>query len=129
MTGAPSIAHLAKLIQTNAIRNNPLTMKNVELAHAIFWNNISMLKGKSMQKQTLARQLNYIDIPPDIYTKYNKIELCMDTMQINKMYFLTLIDTTKRYHKVVELINESTDTYYKAINMIYNYIILQNSQL
>ena len=50
MMGAPSIAHLGKLLQTNAIRNNPLTIDDIKLAQVIFGDDIGMLKGKSTRK-------------------------------------------------------------------------------
>ena len=53
MMGTPSMTHLAKLIQTNMIKNNPLTMGNIKLAQAIFGDNIATFKGKLTQKQTL----------------------------------------------------------------------------
>ena len=101
MMGAPSIAHLGKLLQTNAIRNNPLTMEDMKLAQAIFGDDIGMLKGKSMRKQTLTRRTDYIDLLSEIYTKYGDIKLCINTMQIHDIYFLTSIDTMIRYRKVV----------------------------
>ena len=123
MMGAPTIAHLAKLIQTNMIRNNPLTMEDVKLAQAIFGEDVATLKGKSTRKQTPTRRTDYIDIPKEIQAKYGNIELCMDTMEFNKVYFLTFIDTTIRYRKVVGVANKKSNSYYEAIDMtlrLYN---------
>ena len=110
--GAPSIAHLGKLLQTNAIRKNPLIIEDIKLALAIFRDDIGTLKGKSTRKQTLTQRTDYINLPAEIYTKYGNIELCMDTMQINNMYFLTLIDTMIQYQKVVGINKKNKEGYY-----------------
>ena len=72
-------------------------MENVKLAQEIFGNDINMLKGKLTRKQTLTYRTDYIDLLAKIYTKYGNIKLYIDMMQINDMYFLTLIDTIIRY--------------------------------
>ena len=66
MMEVPTIAHLVKLIQTNMIQNNPLTMENVKLAQAIFGEIIATLKGNSTCKQTPIQRTDYIDIPKEI---------------------------------------------------------------
>ena len=93
-------------------------MEDIKLAQAIFIDNIAILKGKLTHKQTPIGRLDYINILKQIYAKYGNIELEWYIMEINKIYFLTSINTTIKYHKVVGIRNKSSKVYYDAIDII-----------
>ena len=93
-------------------------MEDVKLAQAIFGENIATLKSKSTHKQTPIQRMDYIDIPKEIQAKYGNIELCMDIMEFNKVYFWTFINTMIWYQKVVGIANKKSNLYYEAINMM-----------
>ena len=50
--GAPTMENFKKMIQANMIRNNPITVEDVNIAEKIFGPDVSSLKGKSTRTKT-----------------------------------------------------------------------------
>ena len=49
------------------------------------------LKGKSVRKQPEAVRSNYVDLPRDILTRHQRIELAADIMFVNTIPFMVTI--------------------------------------
>ena len=95
--GAPSLENLKKLLQANTIQNCPITVEDVTLAEKIFGKDISTLKGKSTRPKLHQVKNDYIEIPKELLKNNTEITLCMDTMFVNRIGFLTTIDKTVRF--------------------------------
>jgi hypothetical protein len=48
--GCPTVENLKNIIRMNAIRNCPVTIRDVEIAEEIFGPDIGALKGKTTQR-------------------------------------------------------------------------------
>jgi len=90
--GAPTMENFKKMIQANMIRNNPITVEDVNIAENIFGPDISVLKGKSTRTKRKVVKEDLIEVPAEIYEKHSDLELCFKTMIVNGMAFLTSID-------------------------------------
>ena len=57
-------------------------------------------------------------IPSELLMKHRQIELCMDTMFVNKQPFLTCIDKSVRFCSLVPLKSRSGEEYLRALQLI-----------
>ena len=119
--GAPTIENFKHLIRMNAIKNNPVTVEDITIAEKIFGPDVATLKGKSTRPRNLPTINDEIAVPPEIYERHHNIELCMDTMFVNGMPFLTAIDKTIKYRSSVPLENKLYDSYYEALDKVLRF--------
>ena len=61
---------------------------------------------------------NEVMIPSELSMKHRQIELCMDTMFVNKQPFLTSIDKSARFRSLVPLKSRSGEEYLRALQLI-----------
>ncbi len=87
--GYPSINDLKAIIQINAIKNNPVTTEDVDIAQKIFGPNIATLKGKTTRCTPVPIIEDRIKIPRELITTQYAITLCIDDMKVNDIGFLT----------------------------------------
>ena len=90
--GAPTVKNFKGLIRMNIIKNCPVTVKDSKIAEKIFGPDISTLKGKSVSNKPKQVTRDIVDIPKELVMKHSSLDMCIDTMFINKCVFLTSID-------------------------------------
>ena len=95
--GTPTPENFKAILRQNIIQNCPVTIEDFNLAEKIHGPDVSSLKGKSTRKRPCQAKEDFIEIPVEIKTRYQNLELCMDNMFIHKMPMLTSIDRTIRY--------------------------------
>ncbi|KAL7578956.1 hypothetical protein ACA910_006924 [Epithemia clementina (nom. ined.)] len=61
--GTPSVKDFRMIVQSNLIRNNPVTVEDIDLAEQIFGPDIGCLKGKSTRRRPTTIVNDYIEIP------------------------------------------------------------------
>ena len=80
--------------------------------------DISHLKGKSTRSRPTLVIIDQIEIPMELKTKHKEISLCIDTMYINGLGFLTAIGHPLCYRSCVPVENGTDREYYKALDNI-----------
>ena len=85
---------------------------------AIFGPDISTLKGKTSRKTPRAILEDLIKVPPELVRKHSSIELCIDTMYINRISFLTSIGYPLYYWKTVHISDGKSETLYENLDKI-----------
>jgi hypothetical protein len=79
------------LIQINTLKNNPVTTEDVDIAKKIFGPDISSLKGKTTCRKPVPVIEDYIEIPHELIATQHSVTLCLDSMKVNGIRFLTTI--------------------------------------
>jgi hypothetical protein len=92
LLGFPTTRDLKTIITSNAIRNCPVTCQDIDIAQQIFDKDVASLKGKTTKKKPAPVQRDKVDVP-----NQRKVELCIDTIFINKMPFLSIISRNILY--------------------------------
>ena len=112
----PTVENFKMLLHMNTIQNCPVMVEDVQIAEHIFGPDMLSLKGKSMRRKPKPVRKDLVEIPAEITGKHHDIELCMDTMFINKCGMLTAINRSIRFQSVVLIDTKTQDVYYKALN-------------
>ena len=95
--GTPTVENFKALLHMNAIQICPVMVKDVKIAERIFGPDMPSLKGKSTRRKPKPVRKDLVEIPAEITEKHHDIELCMDTMFVNKCGMLTAIDRSIRF--------------------------------
>jgi hypothetical protein len=118
IVGTPTVENFKKLLKMNSIHNCPVTTVDVDIAEKIFGPSLSSLKGKSTRSKPKPVKQDLIEIPKEILESHKELELCMDTIFINKQGFLTTIDRSIKYRSVVPIEDKKIEEYHRAIDVV-----------
>ena len=118
IVGTPTVENFKSLLRMNAIKNCPVTVEDINISERIFGPDISSLKGKSTRRKPKPVREDLIEIPKELIMKHHNIELCMDTMYVNKCGMLTAIDRTIKFRSLVPMNTKRHDEYYRALDSI-----------
>jgi hypothetical protein len=86
-----STADFKAILPINLILYNPIIIEDIELAEQIFKLDTRTLKGKTTCKTPKPVANNFIVIPHELTTKQHNIVLCIDSIKVNGVHFLTTI--------------------------------------
>ena len=92
-----SINDMKAIIWMNAIKNNPVTTEDDDIAEKIFGPDIATLKGKMTRCTPVPIIEDHIEIPRELITTQYSITLCLDGMKVNDTSFLTTISKNLMY--------------------------------
>ena len=89
--GFPTTENLKAVIRMNTIMNCPVTLKDVDLAEAIFGPDVASAKGKSTRRRPSPVVENTVAIPKELYEIHEAVDLCIDAMFVNGHAFLSTV--------------------------------------
>ena len=95
--GCPSVADLKKIIKMNSINDCPVTVDDVNLAEKIYGPDVASLKGKTTKSKPTPVVSDVVEIPRELIAAQHEVDLCIDTIFINEMPFLTTISKNIKY--------------------------------
>jgi len=105
--GTPSIKDFKAIITMNCIKNNPVTIEDIDIAEKTFGPDIGALKGKTTHTKPAPVIDDFIETPKELIEAQQDIVLCMDGMKINGTPFLTTVSRHIR-HRTTEWIKHQT---------------------
>ena len=108
--GFPSIRDYIHVIQTNQIKNCPVTVEDVRIAQKIFGTDIYALKGKTTRRPQRALVNDYVEIPRELIEAQQGITLYVDVMWVDEVPFLTTLSKNLRFITVKFLPNRKAET-------------------
>ena len=96
-TGCSSLNDFRHMVQSNMIKNNPVTMEDIKIAESIFGKDVGLLKGKTTKQKAAPVVEDYIEIPKALMRCQRKVGLCADVMKINEMHFPATVSKNVKY--------------------------------
>jgi hypothetical protein len=89
--GYPSTKDYKRVIQSNQIRDCPVTVQDVDNAHTIWGKNIVALKGKHTRTKPIHVAGNFIKVPKEFLKLHKDVFMTADILFMNKIpFFITL---------------------------------------
>ena len=95
--GNPPDRVFKKLIGTNDLKNNPVTIENVADAFAIFGSNVNRLKGAATRQQPRRVVGGRYEIPREFYHLNKFVTLTADVMFVCGFPFLVTYSRSIKY--------------------------------
>ena len=114
----PTVSDFKAIIRINAIKDNPVTTEDIELAEKIFGPDIGTLKGKTTRRKPLPVVSDYIEIPQELVNAQRDITLCIDGMYVNGLTFLSTISRNLYYRTAQYIENRTADEHKEALRSV-----------
>jgi hypothetical protein len=116
--GGPTPKRFKDILRSNQIKNCPVVENDVDLAHAIYGEDVATLKSKTVRRTPRSIIQDFVKVPPDLVRKFSKIDLCIDVMYVNRIGFMTSIGYPLIFRKTVYTEDGKTETLYKCLDQI-----------
>ena len=121
--GMPSYTQFISMLNSNRIKNCPVTAADVTRALHIYGPDIATLKGKTARVKPMHVPPTIIaPIPQDILSHHNSIFVCMDFFFVQGVCFLHSISQGYQFRTVEATPNRSKATILKGFNNVLNTI-------
>lgn len=117
--GTPSLADFKAIMRMNCIVNNPVTIEDINIAEKIYGPDIGSLKGKTTRQKPAPVVSDYIEIPRQLYENHQEVVLCMDTMKINGIPFLTTVSRHIMYRTAEWVQNQTSQAYRSVLDNVF----------
>ena len=118
----PSLQDFKWIIQSNSIKDCPVTLTDIKLAERIWGPNIAALKGKTTRSSPLPVAADYLEVPQEILDLHKDVYLTADLFFVNKTPFFLTYSRNICFTTVTHMPNrklESIAQAYQAIHSLY----------
>ena len=120
--GNPPDRLFKKLIGTNDLKNNPVTIENVANAFAIFGSNINRLKGAATRQRPRRIVGGRCEIRRDFYRLNKFVTLTADVMFVCGFTFLVTYSRSIKYTTAEFIPNQTAGQLAKCLmKVVYGY--------
>ena len=130
--GYPSIRDFKHVVQTNRIKNCPVTVEDINICEKIFGPDVHALKGKSVRKKPRPVIDDYVEIPKELIRAHQGIVLCADVMWIDGVPSLLTISKNIKLHTIRYIESRTQTTLLEALDdtfVKYNHAGFEIKQL
>ena len=116
--GCPSNANLKQIIKMNSIKNFPVTTEDIDLTEKVYGPDVASLKGKTFQQIPAPIVNDVIEIPRELIASQYNVDLCIDTMFVNSLAFLTTVSKAIKFRTCDYIPNRKVVEYKTALTKV-----------
>ncbi len=125
----PSNADMKWAIQSNLIKNCPVTVKDMGMGIKVLGPSIAMLKGKTVRMTPPVVRQDVIEIPKEIREVHKDVTLAIDIFFVNKIPFFITYSLVICFLLVRHLSNRKALTIFDALKSMCSYYLQQGFQI
>ena len=115
----PSDKNFKWIIQSNQIRNCPVRVQDIEVAHEIWGKDINNLKGKTTRKKPIPVAKDFVKIPREIQKLHKFVYLTADIFFVNKIPFMITLSCKICFTTVEHLANRKIEDIFRAFKVVF----------
>ena len=127
--GYPSIRDFKWVVQSNQIKDCPVTPQDIQVAHQIWGKDIAALKGKTTRKKSIHLVSDFVKIPKEILQMHREVFLSADIFFVNKIPFFLTYSRNFCFTAVNHLANRKVSSIFKAFEEIYKLYLNRGFQI
>ena len=79
------------------IKNCPITQEDIDMSEKIYGTDVFALKGKTTRSKPKLTIQDYIEIPSELKSAHQGINLCADLMYIQGIIFLVTVSKNIKF--------------------------------
>jgi hypothetical protein len=98
--GRPSTKDFIDIVNSNQLKNCPITKADIMAAEHIFGPDVGSLKGKTTRRQPPVIRQVVEHLPDNIMPRYRDVTLCVDVMFVNRIPMLVTISRNIQFATV-----------------------------
>ena len=100
LVGYPSERDFTNIASSNMIVNCPVTSRDIKSDDKIFSPDVPSMKGKPAKRRPEAVVSDYVDIPKEILSMDMGLEVSVNFMFVNKLYFLVSVRKRLKFNTI-----------------------------
>jgi hypothetical protein len=111
------------VIQSNQIKDCPVTVQDIDVARKIWGKNISALKGKTTWSKSILVARDYVKFPMELMKLHKEVFLTTDIFFFNKIPFFLTLSRKICFTAVNHLADRTVPQIFKAFKEMYQYYL------
>ena len=120
----PSMNDFMWILQTNGIKDCPVTVRDAEVALKVWGPNIAALKGKTTRKAAKSVKVeDIVEIPKEMIAMHKNATLGIDIFFVNKIPFFVTLSRDICFTSVMHLTDRKLPSIFAALRGKYNYYL------
>ena len=112
----PSIRDYKHVVQSNQIKNCPVTIEDIKIWLKIFGDNVHALKGKSTRRKPRVVVNDYVEIPKEFIEAHKGVILFVDVLYIDGVTFLLTLSKNIRLITIWYIKDRKEETLLEAVD-------------
>ncbi len=119
----PSWKDFKWVIQSNQIKDCPVTVEDVDVALKIWGKNIAALKGKTTRSRPSPVARDFVKVPVEMLKLHKEVFMTADIFFVNKIPFFLTLSRKICFTAVNHLADRTVPQIFKAFKEIYLYYL------
>jgi hypothetical protein len=119
----PSMKDFKWVIQSNQIKDFPVTVQDIDVARKIWGKNIAALKGKTTRSKSIPVAREYVKVPMELMKLHNEVFLTTYILFVNKIPFFLTLRRKICFTAVNHLADRTVPQIIKAFKEMYQYYL------
>jgi hypothetical protein len=119
----PSMKDFKWVIQSNQIKDCPVTIQDMDVARKIWGKNIAALKGKTTRSKLIPVARDYVKVPMELMKLHKEVFLTTDIFFVNKIHFFLTLSRKICFTGVNHLADRTVLQIIKAFKDMYQYYL------
>ena len=119
----PSWKDFKWVIQSNQIKDCPVTVQDVDVALKIWGKNVPALKGKTTRSKPRPVARDFVKVPVEILKLHKEVFLTANIFFVNKIPFFLTLSCKICFTAVNHLADRTVLEIFKAFKEIYQYYL------
>jgi hypothetical protein len=111
------------VIQSNHIKDCPVTVQYIDVDLKIWGKNIAALKGKTTRSKSISVARDYVKVPMELMKLHKKVFLTTDIFFVNKIPFFLTLSRKICFTAVNHLADRTVPQIFKAFKEMYQYYL------
>jgi hypothetical protein len=125
----PSNGDLKWIIRANYLKDNPVEMRDVDVALKIYGPSVALLKGKTVRQTAPVVRQDVVQVPKEIRMLHKRVALSIDIFFVNSIPYFATLSMKICFLSVTHLSNRKIPTIFKALKAMYNYYLQRGFQI
>ncbi len=125
----PSILDLKWVVQSNQIKNCPVTAQDVNVALKIWGPSVALLKGKTVHHTPPVVVQDIVEVPKEIRENHKHVTLRIDIFFVNRGPYFVTLSLRICFLSVTNMTNQKIITIFKALKAIHNFYLKRGFQI
>jgi hypothetical protein len=119
----PSMKDFKWVIQSNQIKDCPVTVQYIDVARKIWGKNIAVMKGKTTRSKSIPVARDYGKVPMELMKLHKEVFLTTYIFFVNKIPFFLTLSRKICFTAVNHLADRTVPQVFKAFKEMYQYYV------
>ncbi len=125
----PFILDLKWVVQSNQIKDCPVTVQDVNIALKTWGPSVALLKGKTVQRTPPVAVQDIVEVQKEIRENHKHMTLLIDIFFVSRVPYFVTLSLRICFFSVMHMTNQKIVTIFKALKATHNFYLQRGFQI